>query len=911
MRPLKLTMQAFGPYSAKITLDMAKLDGLYLICGDTGAGKTMLFDAMTYALYGCASGESRSDVMFRSKFAKPDDMTYAELEFENGGKKYTVYREVGREKLKRGGDRTFVKSTEAHIVMPDGSVVSRPSEVNEAVRGIIGLDESRFRRTVMIAQGEFRKLLLAETKDRIEVLRQIFATEVFENFSVKAKEKASEAKNKHAFLAESTDKYAAMLEPISENVSKMVSGGVRYVDRKELKCALEEELETEDKVVSRLKALGEECEKRKKEYLVKLNKAESDRQTEEKLTLAEDKLKKCENELKSAENNAKTATEHRQNAARLREEVIKNSAVVEKLRERDSLLLETKKLQNGRKYSEKEYETAAKQLAETEKNIEETSAGIKEKREKTSIIPERTAKMQELAAYEKQLDSLSAKINEYDSAEKITALCEKRYISKREESVKLSKEYAAASQYYFDSIAGILAAELTDGKACPVCGSIVHPTPAKLGDNAVTREQLDKIKARWDSVNSSLEEYARDLGENKAVLDGIVKLISESEFFTGEISSTKAKVDEAARENRADIGKIKSEIEELKKLTDSIPLDEAMLEALGSKLEKNKKLCDEKKAETARLSLLVEEKTKTAREMSEKLPNISADELEKRNRDTAKRADLFEKSANEAENAMKTAELAYEAASVEKATLESQLGDSTAESYDEFKAEYGRYEEKSAGIMSELIAKTAAYEKNKSAADKLLTELDKLDEAERDVMLYTVISNTANGAVSGKEKITIEAFWQMRLFDRIIRRANVRLMKMSDGRYELVRRTDIGLQRNRGLDLDIKDHWNGKARDVKSLSGGESFMASLALSLALSDETEAEAGGIHIDSMFIDEGFGSLDTESLDNALSVLSSQAGGRSIGIISHMDALKEKIEKKIVVKKGPFTSTAEVKL
>ena len=136
-------------------------------------------------------------------------------------------------------------------------------------------------------------------------------------------------------------------------------------------------------------------------------------------------------------------------------------------------------------------------------------------------------------------------------------------------------------------------------------------------------------------------------------------------------------------------------------------------------------------------------------------------------------------------------------------------------------------------------------------------------------------------------------------------------VRLRDGRYELVRRTDIGLQRNRGLDLDIKDHWNGKVRDVKSLSGGESFMASLALSLALSDETGAEAGGIHIDSMFIDEGFGSLDTESLDNALSVLSSQAGGRSIGIISHVEALKEKIDKKIVVKKGPLTSTAEVKL
>lgn len=153
------------------------------------------------------------------------------------------------------------------------------------------------------------------------------------------------------------------------------------------------------------------------------------------------------------------ATEHRQNAARLREEVIKNSAVVEKLRERDTLLLEIKKLQNGRKYSEKEYETAAKQLCETEKNIEETSAGIKEKREKTSLIPEKSAKMQELAAYQKQLDSLSAKTSEYDSAEKITALCEKRYLSKREESMKLSKEYAAASQSYFDSIAGILAAE--------------------------------------------------------------------------------------------------------------------------------------------------------------------------------------------------------------------------------------------------------------------------------------------------------------------------------------------------------------------------------------------------------------------------------------------------------------------
>ena len=206
---------------------------------------------------------------------------------------------------------------------------------------------------------------------------------------------------------------------------------------------------------------------------------------------------------------------------------------------------------------------------------------------------------------------------------------------------------------------------------------------------------------------------------------------------------------------------------------------------------------------------------------------------------------------------------------------------------------------------------TSLLEKNRTAAVMLTQTLEKLAESEKRSELYARISDTANGNIKGKDKIMLETFWQMRLFERIIRLANIRLMKMTDGRYELMRKTGAeNLRTKSGLELDIRDHWNGSVRSVRTLSGGESFTASLALALALSDETEAESGGVKIDAMFIDEGFGSLDESSLDMALAMLESQSViGRSVGIISHVAGLRERIGRKIVVTKSGGVSHVDI--
>lgn len=909
MKPIKLTMQAFGPYSEKVVLDMEKLDGLYLVCGDTGAGKTMLFDAMTYALYGCASGDVRSDVMFRSKFAHPDDMTYAELEFENKGKRYTVYREVGKDKTKRNGERAFVKSNEAHIVMPDGGVISRASEVSRAVCEIIGLDEARFRRTVMIAQGEFRKLLLSDTNERIEVLRQIFGTESFEYFSEKAKALASEKKNNVSVLAGNTDQYASMLEIDSDKWKKSVTDGVRYVVRDELTDLLNNELDREKNEIQNLTESGNIINAQLKEISARLNKAEHDMVIEKKLGEADKKADECKSTLDAARSNAEKSSEYKQTAANLRETIIRNNTICERLRERDGIrrgineILENLKNKNAEKAA---LEEKLKRLSAEEA---ETENGIKEKRTETAVLPEAVRRQGEIYSEKKNIDSAREKLTDYENIYSQGTLCRKKYDNKKAEYNNTLHEYNAASQSYFDSIAGILAQNLRDGEECPVCGSSVHPKPARLGKNNITRETLDLYEDTLRKKKEELEGYARDLGAFSTKIDEIIKALKSSDLYRDNIDATRDAVNEAADKNKLEANKIDRQIEMLKALNVSISEDEKKLETIRVKYENCEKTFNEKTAEVLRLSSLAEEKKRTEEKMSGGLPDISASELEKQNAVLKARADKLDKLYAEADEELKKAESAYEAAKSVKEAFERQLDCNTAPEYESLKKEYDECETKSTETMSELIRKNTVYEKNVSCSLKLREELEKLDEAEKDASLYALIANTANGNVNGKEKITLEAFWQMRLFDRIIRRANLRLLKMSSGRYELARKTDIGLQKNHGLDLDIKDHWNGKSRDVKTLSGGESFMASLALSLALSDETEAESGGIHIDSVFVDEGFGSLDSDSLDNALSVLASQADGRSIGIISHVDALKEKIDKKIVVKKGRTTSTAQI--
>ncbi len=525
------------------------------------------------------------------------------------------------------------------------------------------------------------------------------------------------------------------------------------------------------------------------------------------------------------------------------------------------------------------------------------------------MLAELNHRLEALREEKAVIDRYVTKLKEYDACGETVRMLTEKYNGQRKKSIAANEEYDTASRKYFDSIAGILAEELQDGEKCPVCGSREHPYPAKHENSEITREKLENLKKIRDTESEALREYAEDLGSQRAIMGELLKTIKESEYFVEDVESTKNNINKFFGNNINSRKSVKQDIDNARAEVDSIPEDEKKLATIGKNIENARKELSEKNAEKVKYYSYYEEKKSSAEKMSGFLPEMTASELEKRIAEIRNNADELEKELDEAESEMNKAKLEAESVRVEKNTLVSQLGDSTVTEEEGLLEKVTESKKAYDECVNSLIKQSAVYEKNVTTVQMLEKELDELTVAESDKRKYSLISDTASGMLKGKEKVTLEAFSQMRLFDRILRRANIRLLKMSNGRYELIRRAASGMKAQTGLDLDIRDHWNGKSRDVKTLSGGESFMASLALSLALSDETEAESGGVHIDSLFIDEGFGSLDSSSLESALDVLSSQVGSRSVGIISHVDALKEKIPEKITVKKGRTSSHAEI--
>ncbi|MBO5256247.1 MAG: SMC family ATPase, partial [Clostridia bacterium] len=342
------------------------------------------------------------------------------------------------------------------------------------------------------------------------------------------------------------------------------------------------------------------------------------------------------------------------------------------------------------------------------------------------------------------------------------------------------------------------------------------------------------------------------------------------------------------------------------------------MEELSEKLRRYQLLCTDERSARENLvkrrdvlSAADEEKRERIALISGRLPYPTLADLRKEAAALTGQAETLEREAETAVRRSTEAAAQVKACQSACDTLAGQLTESKAGQYEEFRETYLRCSTALAETGTALVRVTSALEKNRAAAAMLGRIAGKLAESERRSILYGQISDTANGNIKGKDRIMLETFWQMRLFERILRLANLRLMKMTDGRYELLRRNSAeNLRSKSGLDLDVRDHWNGSIRSVRTLSGGESFTASLALALALSDETEAESGGVKIDAMFIDEGFGSLDETALDMALKVLKSQSvGGRSVGIISHVAGLRDRIDRKIVVTKSGGVSRVEI--
>ena len=910
MRPIKLTISAFGPYAGTTVLDFDKLgtSGLYLITGDTGAGKTSIFDAIAYALYGKASGDARDESMLRSTYAEPGTPTEVELVFSYDGKEYKVKRNPQYERRKTRGEGNTTQPAGAELTYPNGRVITKDRNVTEAIENIMGINRNQFAQIAMIAQGDFLKLLHAETKERVEIFSKIFKTGLYKKLQGKLKDKANDLDKDIRAANTSINQYIGSVscdgdEELSDAREKTNGKLLPTADFVELlgNRLIDDNIRYED--------LGKSIERTNSELgNVNENLGKIAKHEEIKNSLAEnqgllsDETTKNDN-LKATFKAEKARISEKE---QLKEDKAKIEAEYSRYDGLENLEIEIEHL-------ESENATNTEQLRQDrERHDNDTTDFKKLKEEYESLANAGEGKMNlekqrgELAGKQDKLNKLSQTFIEWHELSEKLARLQHEYTNAANASEEANKAYEKMNRAFLNEQAGIIAEKLEEGKPCPVCGSLHHPCAAKKSEAAPTEAELKRAKTDADTARTKVESKSRDCNTAKGSLDTKKKELDGKveELWEGiAIEEAEAKLP-GEKETVADkISKLDKAIEAEEKRVnrrDELALTNPETE---EKLNQTKRELDERDKELEKSKATLEAK--------------------KEQRDREKKSLRFEgKAAAEEE----VARLADEAAKMEEAysSAQSNLQESDKiisgyeQSIKNLSAQLSSgcelnkqtEEDKKRELESRKHEEEEEYknlhtriEINEKALVNIRNKVEELADLEKEYTMVNALSVTANGNISGgKEKVMLETYIQMTYFDRIIERANTRLRIMSSEQYELKRREVADDNRSQsGLDLDVIDHYNGTERDVKSLSGGESFMASLSLALGLSDEIQASAGGVKLDTMFVDEGFGSLDTVTLDQAMHALSGLAdSNRLVGIISHVTEVKNRIDKQIVITK-----------
>lgn len=909
MRPVKLTMSAFGPYSGRTVIDFSKLgeNGLYLITGDTGAGKTTIFDAITFALYGKPSGTNRDENMFRSKYALPETPTEVELNFIYGGNTYTVRRNPNYERPKTRGEGVTVEKANAELTLPDGKVLTKLSDVNSAIIDIMGLDRDQFAQIAMIAQGDFLKLLLSKTEDRIQILQKIFRTQNYHVLQERLKEENSKIKRDHDLISAGISQYTGGIDVADDNVLKidadsakagrksvaetleLISALISQDEEADLKTAEEKEsyrVENE-KITGRLSE-AQTYETSERSLAENTAKLETENSCLESLRAA---LKKAEDRMTESRDAANRIAELNAllpDYSELDEKQEKAAGLTEKIRNdtelRDSRITDNEKLKDS-----------ISDLENEQKSLENSGA---EKEKLTASKDRMTEDKKKYLEIQSSLTDYENAVADKKHAQDTYGILSGDYESKKDTYDRMHKSY-------LDDIAGILSEGLTEGTPCPVCGSVSHPSPAVKSAEAPTKSALDKAEKEMKLAQKAQESASAEAGKAVAAADEKKNAIERSvagipgcdEFseIEGRISDLLKDKDVQLTEVCSAIAAVDKNISRKAELDRDIPGMKKKREENDSYINdlSNIITASEKELEgiCGRISAL-KDKLKFGSAEAAKSEIVRL-ELLKKEIDEAR--DKAEKAVNECENRISGLKSAIEEAN----RLLSGKKDIDVEADRIRKKEL---EDRLKALDSEIRTVAVRLETNRNIRTKILERSAQLESVDSKLKLIGALSGTANGNLTGRERIMLETYIQMTYFDRVIARANTRLLTMSGGQYELKRCSEAENNKSQsGLGLNVVDHYNGSERSVKTLSGGESFKASLCLALGLADEIQSSAGGIRLESMFVDEGFGSLDEESLQQAMKALSDLSeGNRLVGIISHVAELKDRIDTQIVVTK-----------
>ena len=1079
MRPLKLTLSAFGPYAGTVCLAMDRLGdrGLYLITGDTGAGKTTIFDAITYALYGEASGDNRDASMFRSKYALPETPTFVELEFLCSGRRYTVRRSPEYLRPARRGSGTTVQKAEAELHLP-GRVVTKPREVTAEIISIIGLDRSQFSQIAMIAQGDFLKLLLADTKSRQEIFREIFKTRYYMVLQERLKGESGRLQRSCEAEQASVQQYIGGLQGDDPRLTLAKQGALPFGETLELAeqlIAADEQAEADSQQamaalegqldeVTALLGKAEELEKTRARLAQARQQQEAlgarvvaDRAALEARQADAPKRKALEEQLHTWQAEFPRYGELRQRqdtltalekqraqtaadlAAGAQQRAAKQAALEDWRREaaalagaegeKERLRAETARTESRRQAllallqdaaqweqlgralqaGQAQCEALERQRETLEETLRGETAALQTLRAQWNADEGLEARREQLRGQQRQaraddsaLADLQAQLAQCEKARRTADAALAAYRSAMQQGTRLGEEYRQKNQAFLDEQAGILAQTLQEGAPCPVCGAVHHPAPAQMSRTAPTEAELNAAREALEDARRQAMEKSLAAGRAKSafeerqrqLLEGMAPFVTDPTPDTAadllarcreETTGTLAKLDAALAEldgriaRREALGRTLQEREAalqarqqqrealagqsskaqaaqsglrgqrdalqaglVRQLAETLPGCEpdglgprlaeelAGVQAALDTLTRQRAQAEERLRRKQELAILVPRQEQAVQALDARLassreqlaglnsrraelsaqldalqaglqfPDAAASQAaQQQTRQAMEQLDAARKAAEDACHASSAELLGIDTAIQQLTALLAQSEPIDAAAQQARRESLLTQKAQAAGALQTLRTRLTT---NRTALANIRQRAASLQTLEQRYAWVRALSNTANGNLPGKEKIALETYVQMTFFDRILRRANLRLLVMSGGQYELKRRRTAENNRSQsGLELDVVDHYNGSERSVRSLSGGESFKASLSLALGLSDEVQSAAGGIRLDTMFVDEGFGSLDEESLQQALRALTGLTeGSRLVGIISHVSELKDRIDKQIIVTK-----------
>lgn len=926
MKPLKLTMSAFGSYAGKNVIDFTgQQQGIFLITGDTGAGKTTIFDAITYALYNQTSGGERNGNMMRSQYAQPETETYVELEFLYRGQTYRVRRNPDykiTKTLKNGKIREQKVPHSVELTLPDGTVFPEKKNATDAkIIEILGLTADQFSQIVMIAQGDFLKLLYTKSDERKMIFSKLFRTDIYWKIQENLRRKSMEMDERIQENDRAFEQEKSRIIPLPESEEIPLDELVECL-RERLKDALKEQ--------NLRRANVEELNKKITKY-EEINKLfvslEKIRQTGKELKARQAESKERRQQIENARKADKVLVAEQQNL-RQQQEVEQSAQAIAKMTEtlaNNQEMFETLKTQQQEAEAKQKREAAdiQKKMLALEQSFPSYEAlqNARSKEQQAKKVWEDLGKTSE-ESFHKKKAGIAALKEQQKRQEQVVEQTKKNWEQTSLSASESAKHYEHMYEAFLKEQAGILAENLSAGCPCPVCGSTVHPDPAKLSDHAVTELEVEQAKktraAAEEKRDLAYAAFEAEKTEKQKLAQAVEK--EEADFVLAQTIAKQQRKE--AEQNYASLQKTAEQIRE-KLVYPSLAEAKKQYAAMQKALEAAEQEIAKKRQKVSELAeamntlkgqkLAEEENQKTAKKLAVKTEKEYVKLLEKSgfaSEETYHLAILPERSRSKLEREEKEYESQCLRQQSEQKLLEKQVSGKTytdtTELNEQLKVEKQALKEAEKTYM-ELHT---AYENDRSVLQNCAVYLEKGKKLESEDQVIKSLSKTANGRLSGSAKIDFETYIQRQYFKQIIHEANKRLLTMSNHQFilKLKEEANTGRKTNEGLDLSVYSLVTDSERDVKTLSGGESFLAALAMALGLSDIVERSAGAIHPDMMFIDEGFGSLDAQSRQQAIEVLAELAGdSRMVGIISHVTELKEQIDRKLVVNRTDNGSRA----